>query len=158
MNIIEKALNYYDSTVKKIKSSTYIIIKESQEIVINEKKYKYNDIGTYVNKNKSWTWSWAIPANKLNEIELCVKLLNYGLILDPLNDDNIYLKSELLTSTIEISSLLSLDKYISLSCYLTKKKKIFIASNYYSSFGKTNNKQQYNEDYTLTLLILFDVN
>lgn len=164
MNIITKSLEYFDSKVK---------IKEAEQYSLNEKKnkiefhventkqeYGYTEIGTYMNKNKTWTWAWAIPTKRYDEIKLVIQLLNYGLLLPPNNEENIFLKSELLTSTNELQNIQSLDKYISMSCYLTKRTNIFIAYNYYSNEKTIANKKvdevNLKNDFTFTLLILDD--
>jgi hypothetical protein len=142
MDIVKKSFEYYDSSVETIFSGSYII--NGNIIQIGKEKYTCNDIGSYINKNKTWTWSWAIPTKTFEEIDLGIKLLNYAFSLEPNSDENIYLKSELLTSTIDVKNIRSLDKYISIACYLTKRKKVIIAYNYYSQ----NRGNEVSEKYT----------
>ncbi len=141
MDIVKKSIDYYDSNVETIFVSEYVVSENA--IQIGKKKYSCSDIGSYINKNKSWTWAWSMPTKTFEEIDLGVKLLNYALSLEPINDENIFLKSELLTSTIEMKNIRRLDKYIALSCYLTKKKKAIIAYNYYSENKKNDNSEKY---------------
>ncbi len=126
MELIKKSLDYYDNEVNIITNTNFSMdtTKKIIKFFNNGKSeyYTYDEIGTYNNKSKKWAWSWANPLNNKNDIIESIKILNYGLIIDPIDKNNIYLKSELLSSYINIKNIITLEKYFSLICYLTKKK------------------------------------
>ena len=144
MDIIHKALEYYDSQKIKYKNilSTIryykLIIKNAdveRSIIIfyNKKKEeifksRYEYVGNYFTNGSIWTWAWGILYYHKNQNFLSRKILNYGLDI-PYNDDennkrninqDIFLKHELITPRFLINNYIQLDIHLAICSYLTK--------------------------------------
>jgi len=145
-NIINKALNYYDTNtykyqkfLSKIKyfkifraktdldKSMITLYDSNKKIILNS---RIESLGIYDNTNKSWMWGWAAPIYKSFEINLIRNILNYGLSLntDRKSYDQLLLKSNLVTSRINISNITQLETNIALASYLAKVPLIFNSS------------------------------
>lgn len=93
----------------------------------NEKqifKTRYEVIGIYTSSANIWTWGWSVPRLKKNMIYTIRKLLNYGLDLPP-NQDEQFLKAELITSRFRITNEIQLEMHAAIASYVSKKPMIF---------------------------------
>ena len=133
-NIIIDALRYhdfnsekYDKFYKKVHYVTFkytdndlehntILFHDKNDNIIFESRYEI--IGVYDTIGKAWTWAWATPRLTKNKIQLIKKVLNYGIDLDP---QQIFLKTELVTSRFRISNDIQLDIHTALASYLSKQ-------------------------------------
>lgn len=137
-NIITDALRYYDNNIEKYNDFYNKIdnvdFKEStndleHNIIIfydkNKKKIfesKYEIIGLYNDFANVWTWAWSIPSNTRNKIQIIKNVLNYGIDLNP---DQVFLKTELITSRFKISNNIQLDIHSAIASYLAKQPLIY---------------------------------
>ena len=77
---------------------------------------------TNVDKDILWVWAWANPQISKNHTLLSRKLLQYGLDINPSNNNiDIFLKSILTNSRMKLSAI-ELELIISLSLYISKKE------------------------------------
>lgn len=151
MREIQYALRDYDKYQTKYKSlfdkvtsiktepSKSDIKKSTITLYSKEKKIltaNYEICGIYLNKYKTWIWSWAITTINKNESFKSRKILEYGLNITTDNFKNrkeVYLKDllkiQLVTSRIKISSSIQLLIHISLAGYLSKNPIIFPFTN-----------------------------
>jgi hypothetical protein len=138
--IIKDALEYYDNNqykyYDKINNFKYYSINQNKKNIIfyNKKKEKiyeseYELIGKYINYSNIWIWAWADSRQKKELINTSRKILNYGLDLD---ENNELLKTELITSRIQITTPIQIDIHTSLASFLSKQPFIF-KLNYYGS-------------------------
>ena len=138
LQIIPKALEYYDKHIEKYKHifnkikdpKNQIKIMDAAEdmerkiiIFLDENgkeimRSKFELVGIYDNTHNLWVWAWAMPDKPKNLTYISRKVLNYGLDLDPTHFK--MLKFELITSRFKISDILQLDIHVALSAYLTK--------------------------------------
>ena len=134
MDIVTTALDYYDkhnetfeTFVSKIKYFKYIRkFGDMERNVIelydkNKKKIlksKVEHVGSYYSIYKLWTWAWAVPVLEKNTSYISKKLFDYGLSMS--SDENLYLRTELITSRFRITNPLQLDTHIAISAYLGK--------------------------------------
>lgn len=137
--LIQDAFQYYDTNKekfeKKIKQFKYFKIERKDNDVddnyiyfFNKKqeqifKSKYAIIGKYMRLSNTWIWAWAIPQLTKKEINVSKKILNYGFEIT--TDENINLKTALVSSRFRITNLTQLDFYLALSSYLSKLPLIF---------------------------------
>lgn len=167
INIVKNALEYYDSFLrtskKKFKNVEYIRIiqqkgdmerniikmfdKDDNEIITS--KFEY--IGVFVDKHKSWVWAWAFPTLRKNETYIAKKILNYGLNL---SENNNLLKSELITSRFVITSPIQLELHVALATYLSKTKSVFEFSKK-EVIGKDYYVEQHNHNQNQVRYFLF---
>lgn len=142
MNIIKKALEYYDknnekydSFLSKVKYFGYqqksgdmdrsiIIMYDKNKKKLFESRLEH--VGLYHGNSKLWAWAWANPTNLKNVSYISRKIFDYGMNLDP-ETENLFLKTELTTSRLRISHPVQLDVHIALSSYLAKMPLIFKA-------------------------------
>lgn len=138
MSIITDALEYYDKFQEKYRDEyiniNYISLEISDKdlehnvIIFYDSDLKeifrsrYERIGILDLKSQIWTWAWARPDLRKNETNIIRKILFYGTELDPSMN---YLKTELITSRFKITNKIQLDIFCAISCYLSKKPKIF---------------------------------
>ena len=131
---IIKALDLYDD--RRGIYNNYIRDNDS----IN--KFKNDDIeilGYYDNENKIWIWGWILP-NKISN--LCYKLLDYGLNIDPTNESSYhhFIKSLLLNSRLIVNNLIELDINLAICSYILKDLIKFILP---YKFYLNDNKDKY---------------
>lgn len=142
MNIVTKALDYYDANrekydkfLSKIKSfriserkssdmdhSTIIFFDANNNQVWTT---RYEVLGTYYSESNTWAWSWAKANSPKNQTYLARKILNYGLNIDidmkiTNASEKVFLKTELITSRFRINDPVQLDVHIALSSYISK--------------------------------------
>lgn len=142
MDIVTKALQYYDensekyssllSKIKYKKFNDHTGDMERNVVILCDKNKKeifrsrYEMLGYYDPKIKIWLWAWAKPTFSKNQTYISRKLFAYGADLDPKH--NLYIKAELITSRFIISSHVQLDVHIAISAYLSKMPLIFITT------------------------------
>lgn len=132
--LIKISLSYYDKNNEKYSSlydkfkyysitpstndTEHSIIKfyDKNDDVVYESKYEI--LSFYDNSNHLWVWGWAIPLLRKNEVYLSRKILNYGLDLSL--SEEIFLKSELITSRIIISDPIQISIHSSIASYISK--------------------------------------
>lgn len=150
-NIIAQSLEYYDKNIEinkeMLKKINYInIIKNKDEENYNYiefydkefnliKKSKYEILGTYNSFGKIWTWGWSIALLTKELVNTSKKIFNYGFDLD---QNNLFLKNELITSRFKISNNIQIDMHVAIGSYLTKKKFIFSYKIYNDNIEKNN--------------------
>ena len=137
-DLIKTSLKFYDEQNEKYKKyivDTLINFDKSQNIIkIVDKddnillESKYEILGIYDNQTNIWLWAWLLTFLNANETIISRKLLDYGLKLEPLtnNNDHYYIKSQLLNSRITIEDMIELDIHLALSSYLIKDLYLFI--------------------------------
>jgi len=135
--VVENALEYMDdNTIKnydKLQTFRYYNIYDDGKIFFfnTEKKliYKssYEVIGKYVPSQNIWIWGWAAAELDKNTIRNSRKVLNYALDLD---NKNISMKTALITSRHQITSLVQIDMDVALTTFLSKQNFVF-KLNYY---------------------------
>lgn len=161
-SIISSALEFYDSkqqhNKKKFKKVKRYTIEESpfdmerNKITLYDEENKqiltaeYEAIGIYDNNHKIWTWAWSIPWMKKNTTYTSRKILLYGLDLD--YKENLFLKTELLTSRFQITDPVQIEIHIAIAAYLSKKTVI------YEIKDATDSKNP--ENYKITYLFLME--
>lgn len=134
INLIPDSLEYYDTNTEKyadvFKRVRYVkfidVMKDMDHNVIhmydvNKKELlhsRYEIIGVYNNKSKTWTWAWSIPRFRKNTTHIARKIINYGMDLDP---ESRFLKTELITSRFRITNPIQLDIHVAIASYLSKK-------------------------------------
>lgn len=176
MDIVTKALEYYDKNNEKYNSilSKIRFIKfepgtsadmDRTEIILFDKnkkelfKSKMEYIGTYFTYSKTWAWSWAVPEYPKNATYISRKIFNYGSDLDP-STENIFLRAELLTSRFRISNPVQLDIHVAISSYLSKIPLIYELYLYpeqedIQGFLKALSSKDISEDQEYQILYLF---
>jgi len=132
---IELALEYYDVIHDKFEPLFAKVVSRKNNIFYADSERnnityydadgnalltsEYEILGIYNNTKKIWTWGWAEPSTKKNEIFISRKILNYGFDVDI--DDLNMLKSELITSRFSVSNKIQIEIHIALGVYLSKK-------------------------------------
>jgi hypothetical protein len=180
-NIIAQSLEYYDKNTELnkeiINKIQYInIIKKKQGESFNFielydkdfnllKKSKYEILGTYNSAGNIWTWGWSIALLTKELVNTSKKIFNYGFDLD---QDNLFLKNELITSRFKISNKIQIDMHVAIGSYLSKKQFIFSYKIYNDNIEKNNivkhkdlqllniKKNYENENYNEYYLIILD--
>jgi len=183
LNIISQSLEYMDKNINNHKSFftkiNYINIIRSQSNNYKDmnviefydrdmnliKSSRYEILGTYNMTNMIWTWGWSIARLNKNAVNTAKKIFNYGFDLD---DNNLYLKNELITSRFKISNPIQLDMHVAIGAYLSKKEIIYSYRIYNDSINKNNilvhnniellnTKKKYdNEPYNEYYMIILD--
>ena len=139
-DLISNSLKFYDSNNEKNykifnKFKFYSIIFTKSDIDHNIINFydidknkifqsRYEVLGVYNSSINSWIWSWAIPVLSKNMVYTSRKILNYGLDLVPSKDD-LFIKSELITSRFKITSDIQLDIHASIASYIAKRAMIY---------------------------------
>lgn len=85
-------------------------------------KSKFERIGIFDKVSGIWIWGWSVSHFKKNETNIIRKILHYG---TELNQDSIFLKTELTTSRFKISNRVQLDLHCAIASYLSKKPIVF---------------------------------
>lgn len=151
VNLISDALEYYDSNTekysdffKKVKYVKFVdVAKDMEHNLIymydsNENellKSRYEIIGVYNNKSKTWTWAWSIPRFRKNTTYIARKIINYGMDLDP---ESRFLKTELITSRFRITNPIQLDMHAAIASYLSKQYAVYKYISYISFVADKN--------------------
>lgn len=133
-NILTNALVYYDNNTEKYskfydKAKYYRIITAASDgdyniLVFYDKnkteffRSQYETLGGYLGELKLWVWGWSLEDRKKQYLT-AKKLLNYGLDLD---NDNWFLKKELITPRFRIPSVFQLDLHVSIASYISKRQ------------------------------------
>jgi len=132
-DIINNALEYYDTNtelyqnfIDKIKyisfDKSYNELDHDIITFYNDKKQEFHkstfeEIGVYTSDHKVWTWAWSIPSLRKTQTYIISKILDYGIKLSP---ENLFLKTELITSRFKISTKVQLDIHAAVASYLSK--------------------------------------
>lgn len=138
MNIVTQSLEYYDHNKEKYNAFTHSIKYYSHKqntsdtshstITFYDKNKKEiltsraEILGAYFSKSRTWAWSWSIPTMIKNSIQLSRKILNYGLdlIVNKTSSNELFLKSELITSRFKITDPIQLDIHSAIASYISK--------------------------------------
>lgn len=139
--IIKNAYNYIDNYALKnanLMQNIHTFLQISKPSDTIKPIYEFYDINknilfkaeceyigiayTNVDKDILWVWAWANPQISKNHTLLSRKLLQYGLDINPSNNNiDIFLKSILTNSRMKLSAI-ELELIISLSLYISKKE------------------------------------
>jgi hypothetical protein len=176
-SIIKSSIEYYDSFQEKINSllnkTEYIEFIDNNnitdQIVLYDKNKKeifkssYECLSFYSPSIKTWKWSWGIPMLSKKYTYITRKLIDYAISLDSFDD--IFIKTTLVNSKINVVNDIQLDIIISLFSKLSKKPFILeyphIPHAYSSSHNLIpykeimNKKKNYN-DVLIEYLIILD--
>ena len=176
INLISDSLEYYDNNTEKyndfFKKVRYIkfadVMKDMQHNVIfmydNSKqqilKSRYEIIGVYNNKSRTWTWAWSIPRFRKNTTHIARKIINYGMDLDP---ESRFLKTELITSRFRITNPIQLDIHAAIASYLSKKYLVYKYVSYINFtidqsglVDITNIPKENKDEYSIYYMFLLD--
>ena len=140
-NIIKLSLDYYDKNMEKYNdiynNINKIRFESSNNDLINNKIFFYDKnnkiilessyeiMGVYYNNTNIWIWGWALYKLYKNKIKIIKKIFDYGIQLNPDNQNNITLKGELLTSRLQIDEPVQLEIYSAIASYLSKNPNVF---------------------------------
>lgn len=135
-NFIKEKLDILDKS--KIKYKYYIentnifldfdknqfIVKINGEIIYST---FFSKLGIFDPSTKVWIWSWCMVSNTLDNTKNARKILDYGLMLEPLTNTNMhfYIKSHLVNSRIYFENDILLDIHLGLSLYISKAHFIY---------------------------------
>ena len=159
-NIIAQSLEYYDKNAelnKEIINKIYYIniIKKNKDNIDNKfnfiefydkefnllKKSKYEILGIYNSNGNIWTWGWSLAILPKELAITSKKIFNYGFDLD---QENLFLKNELITSRFKISNKIQIDMHVAIGSYLSKNKFIF-SYKIYDDNNQKNNIVKHND-------------
>ena len=100
------------------------IIKKNEEIIYSKFLSK---LGIFDTTTKVWIWSWCIPTNSSINTKNARRILDYGLMLEPLTNTHMhyYIKSHLVNSRIYFENDILLDIHLGLSIYISKAHFIY---------------------------------
>lgn len=110
-----------ETTGSDFKHSKINLYDKNKQLI---KKYNMEVIGIYNVSNNLWTWAWAYPKISKKFSQLSRNILNYGLDMVS-SRENLFLKTELITSRFIVNDPIQLDIHLAISAYLTKNEKIF---------------------------------
>lgn len=175
-NLVPDALEYYDRNVQKYNSIfdkikyvkfeagtkdmdySYIHVYDHDKKELF--KSRYENIGVYNNKSKTWAWAWAMPRFKKNTTTIARKIINYGMELDP---ESRFLKTELITSRFRITDYIQLDIHVSIASYLSKKPAVYEYKSYIDFEADADNlvditkiNESEKDNYTSYFLFILD--
>lgn len=138
-DLIINSLEYYDKNRDKYakffaKIKHYSMIQDDKDTghntIIFYDKYNnellrstYEIMGIYTNFSNTWAWAWADPLLQKNKTYISKKILNYGLNIESPNE--IFLKTELITSRFRIVIDVQLEVHIAIASYISKTPLIF---------------------------------
>jgi hypothetical protein len=157
-SLIDKALNYYDNHNneynKYIKSDNIILDRDNNTIKFidfDNKEFNYEFLGIFDNSTTIWMWAWLVPEFMYNETNIVRKLLNYGLKISPtissrLDNEKLYLKTQMVNGRFLLYDSFQLDLHLALSSYLAKDNFKFI---YYKKKYLNKEKTKYISVYYL---------
>lgn len=184
MDIIINAFNYYDKNSeyyrKFINSIKYykvhqvftdlerssIFLYDEKENLLLESTYEILAQCLFIKDVKYWRWSWAYLYATQNSIQKTKQLINYGIEISWLHDPNersnfdfqskVYLKKNLVESSIKINNQEHQDLLLAISSYIIKMP-LIIPINIENLFEKSNTLIRYDPDVdTPVYIILFD--
>lgn len=146
IQIIKNALEYYDTNSFKYYDKMnafkyYVMSNDSKKITFYDKnKNKINEylceiIGKYIPSQNIWIWGWSVSELNKNSINTSRKVLNYAL---DLGDNDILLKTTLITSRYQITSQIQIDIFLAIASFLSKKPMIF-RLDYFSGYNPETN-------------------
>lgn len=129
--LILKSFDYYDKQNKlneKYLKKKGILDGENSVIIFDKEKFKYELLGVFDNQTNVWIWSWMIPLIDNEKSTIAKKLLNYGLNIYPSNEnqEEIYLKTQLLNSRFLIQDKFQLEIHLALASYLSRENFKFL--------------------------------
>jgi hypothetical protein len=103
---------------------TKIIFKKNGEKIYSG---KCSLLGVFDSNTKIWLWSWCLPSFSSDETIEARRILNYGLMLEPLSNSlmHYYIKSHLINSRLFFENEIFLDIHLGLSMYISKAKFIY---------------------------------
>lgn len=183
MDIIINAFNYYDKNSeyyrKFINSIKYykvqlvftdierssIFLYDEKENLLLESTYEILSQCLYIKDEKYWQWSWAQLYTTQNAIQKTKQLVNYGIEISWLHDPSerskfdyqskLYLKKNLVESSIKINNQEHQDLLLAISSYIIKMPLIIPVN--IEHIEKSNALTRYDPDVdTPVYLILFD--
>ena len=130
-DLILKSFEYYDNQNKlheKYLKKKGILDGENSVIIFDNVKFKYELLGVFDNQTNVWIWSWMIPLIDNEKSTISKKLLNYGLNIFPSNEnqEEIYLKTQLLNSRFLIQDEFQLEIHLALASYLSRENFKFL--------------------------------
>jgi hypothetical protein len=139
MDIVPKAFEYYDRNqennkkmFENVKNYDFTVVPQDigrNTIIMLDKNNKkilestYEVVGVYTPLYKLWVWGWAIPYMKKNTTYKSRQILQYGLDID--HQTEVYMRAELITSRMRVTSDLQIDLHIAMAAYLTKSEMIY---------------------------------
>lgn len=131
--IVKDALEYYDENENKYydKCNSFKYYKldiEKGKIYFFDKGKKelyestYGIIGKYIYSGGIWVWGWSNGEFNKQQISTSRRVLNYALDLDK---KDILMKTELITSRMQITSVIQADIHAAMASFLSKQPFIF---------------------------------
>ncbi len=114
INIISK-IEYIDIIHNNTSNDTYILYDVNNNEIL---KSRIEHLAIYVPNTQIWKWSWSIPFIKQSNTFISRKILEYAFSLD--KNKEIFLKSTLTNSNIDIDNTYQIDIYLALSSFLSK--------------------------------------
>jgi len=131
--IIKSSIEYYDSFQERINdvlnNTEYIEFIDNKnitdQIILYDKNKKvifksaYECLSFYAPSLNTWKWSWGIPMLSKKYTYITRKLIDYAISLDSFDD--IFIKTTLVNSKINVVNDIQLDIIISLFSKLSKK-------------------------------------
>ncbi len=138
-NLVPDALEFYDKNQEKYSSLFdkvgYIRLERLKNDLEHNKIHFYDEnkkelfvsryeiIGVYNNRSRTWSWSWSIPDLDKNTTNIARKIINYGMELN--YEQNYFLKTELILSRFRITDQVQLDMHKAIASYLSKKPLVY---------------------------------
>ena len=117
--LLQTKLNFtYDVYITKDDEEE---IEESDPLIaIDQSTYEYECLAIFDTQTKTWIWSWCKPIILRKLVMESKYLLNYGLNLNPRNEqeDFYYLKVMLVNSRIFVEDEYQLEIMLAISSYL----------------------------------------
>ena len=103
------------------------IIKKNEEIIYSK---FFSTLGIFDTTSKVWIWSWCMPNLSSDNTKNARRILEYGLMLEPLTNSSMhyYIKSHLVNSRIYFENDILLDIHLGLSIYISKGKFIYYSN------------------------------
>ena len=176
INLISDSLEYYDANsekyndffkkvkyvkfldvVKDIDHNTIIMYDSNKNEILSS---RYEIIGVYNNKSRTWTWAWSVPRFRKNTTHIARKIITYGMDLDP---ESRFLKTELITSRFRITNPVQLDIHAAVASYLSRQYIVYKYVSYISFTADidglvdiTNVPKDNADEYTVYYMFLLD--
>ena len=129
LDILDKSKSKYKDYINNKNvyldySLKLITFKKNEEIIYSK---NFSILGIFDQSTKVWLWSWVMSSLSINDTKEARQILNYGLMLDPLNNTHIhyYIKSHLVNSRIFFENDILFDIHLGLSIYISKAQFIF---------------------------------
>lgn len=120
-------------------------------------------LGEYTTTASQWKWAWANPINQKMATTVARQILSYGFGIPP-ESENMYIKTELITSTFKVYNRVQLDIHIAIGAYISKSKFVLCLYDHQKNMTVTHNGQvyksfdttSYENDYGVYVIILLD--